>query len=180
MSLPTFETKRLILRAPHQSDIPLYQKNFADYEVIRYLSDRVPWPYPTDGVESFLKNLIFPHQENDLWFWVITTKESPDEVIGCVHLWRPGRPEHRGFWLAKKHWGKGFMTEAVAPITRYAFETLGFEKLVFANAVGNTRSRRIKEKTGAKLIGLGPMKFVDPAFTEHEIWELNKEDWLRA
>lgn len=29
------------------------------------------------------------------------------------------------------------------------------------------------------LIGVEPAKFVDPKLTEHEVWELKKEDWLK-
>lgn len=90
-------------------------------------------------------------------------------------MWREGRPENRGFWLGKPFWGKGYMTEAVAPVMDYAFNNFGFEKLVFANAVGNLKSRRVKEKTGAKLIDVKPAKFVNPEYTEHEIWELKRE-----
>lgn len=49
---------------------------------------------------------------------------------------------------------------------------------MFANAVGNLRSRRVKEKAGATLLRVEPAKFVDPALTVHEIWELKKFDWL--
>ena len=69
------------------------------------------------------------------------------------------------------------MTEAVEPVMNYAFDGLGFTKLIFANAVGNRKSRRIKEKTGARLIDVRPAKFVNPAYTEHEVWELTKEEW---
>lgn len=55
------------------------------------------------------------------------------------------------------------------------FEVSG--TLVFANAVGNDRLRRVKEKTGARLIEVRAAKFVDPTYTEHETWELNKQDW---
>lgn len=44
------------------------------------------------------------------------------------------------------------MTEAVKPVMNFAFKELGFDQLVFTNAVGNQRSRRIEEKTGARLI----------------------------
>lgn len=70
------------------------------------------------------------------------------------------------------------MTEAITPVVDYAFKQLGFERLVFSNAVGNTRSRRVKEKTGARLIDVRPAKFVNPVFTQHEIWELTKAEWL--
>lgn len=177
--LPTFETKRLILKEVSLADVPSYEKYFVDYEVIGHLSAAVPWPYPKNGVEEFLKTVILPQQGKDRWLWGLYRKEKSDEVIGCVDLWREGRPENRGFWLGRPFWGNGYMTEAVEPVMNYAFNELGFEKLTFANAVGNSRSRRIKEKTGARLIDVRPAKFVNPSYTEHEVWELTKEDWTR-
>lgn len=175
--LPTLVTNRLILRAVSIHDIPLYQKHFSDYEVIQHLAAQVPWPYPEDGVKRFLENFIFPTQGKIQWLWGIFEKEKPMDIIGAVHLWREGKPENRGFWVGKKYWGKGFMTEAVTPVIDYAFYHLGFEKLVFTNAVGNSRSARVKEKTGAKLVDQKPAQFVNSKYTEHEIWELQKEDW---
>jgi [ribosomal protein S5]-alanine N-acetyltransferase len=99
-------------------------------------------------------------------------KGAPEEIIGAVHLFRKGIPENRGFWLAHQHWGRGIMTEALAPITAYAFGPLGFQRLVFANAVGNQRSRRVKEKAGARWLGTRTAQFVNPAYTEAEEWEL--------
>lgn len=178
MKIPSFETKRLMLREVKLEDELSYKKNFVDYEVIRHLSSAVPWPYPEDGIRDFILNFILPNQGKDRWMWGVFEIENPSELIGVVDLWRQGRPENRGFWLAKNHWGKGYMIEAVRPVMDYAFNELGFEKLVFANAVGNNASRRIKEKTGAKLIDVKPAKFVDPNYTEHEIWELTKDDWI--
>mgnify|MGYP006271799953 CR=1 FL=1 len=174
-----FETERLILRGVTEADIPCYQKHFADYEIIRHLTKSAPWPYPEDGAERFLKDVILPRQGNDRWMWGIFLKENPAELIGAIELWREGKPEHRGFWLARKHHSKGIMTEAVAPITQYAFEELGFDKIVYANAVGNTASRRVKEKAGATFLYTEPAEFVDPQYTEHEVWELTKENWLK-
>ena len=175
--LPVFKTERLVLRSVCQNDINNYHKHFVDYDVIQHLAIHVPWPYPDDGVKLFLENNIFPNQGKNLWMWGIFEKNNPDELIGAVHLWREAKPDNRGFWLGKKFWDKGYMTEAVSPIMDYAFEHLGFEKLIFANAIGNKRSGRVKEKTGAKLIDVKPAQFVNPKYTEHAIWELKKEDW---
>lgn len=177
MTLPTFCTNRLILKEVGIDDAPAYEKNFVDYEVIRHLGGGVPWPYPINGIVDYINNFILPNQGKDKWVWGIYHKENPGELIGVVDLWRTGRPENRGFWLARKHWGKGIMTEAVVPVMNYAFNELGFEKIVFANAVGNIASRRVKEKTGATLLYVEPAKFVDPVYTEHEVWELTKENW---
>ena len=175
--VPELETKRLFLRGVRLEDAPSYERHFNDYEVIRYLSNEVPWPYPKGGVEIFLNNVLLPELGRGRWFWCVFLKENKSEVIGGIGLWREGRPEHRAFWLSREHWGKGYMTEAIRPVNDWAFDVLGFETLIFANAVGNIRSRRIKEKTGARLIATEPAKFVDPQLTEHEIWELTKSNW---
>lgn len=179
MSAPvaTLKTARLILRPVGLEDAPDYEKHFVDYEVIRNLAAAVPWPYPAGGVEAFLRDVILPRQGLDRWTWGIFRKENPGALIGCVDLWRAGNPENRGFWLGRAYWGQGLMAEATDTVTDHAFTHLGFEKLVFSNAVGNLRSRRVKEKAGARLIGTRPARFVDPAFTVSETWELTKEEW---
>lgn len=175
-----FRTERLWLRGVQESDAAAYEKHFVDYEVIQNLAHGVPWPYPKGEILTYIQTRILPHQGNNKWTWGIFLQTNPAELIGVVDLWRPGHPENRGFWLGKKFWGQGIMTEAVKPVMDYAFRDLGFEKLVFANAVGNIKSRRVKEKTGCRLVAVEPAAFVNPKFTEHEIWELTKEDWLKS
>ncbi len=177
VGLPVFETERLILREVTLADAPAYQCYFADYDVIKNLTVAVPWPYPEGGAREHILTQIMPRQGKDKWTWGLFLKDNPEELIGALSLERSGTPGNRGFWLGKPFWGQGFMTEAVVPIMDYAFDSLGFEQLIFANAVGNTKSRRIKEKTGATLLYSEPYRFVGPEFTEHEVWELKKESW---
>ena len=125
-TIPEFETNRLYMRAVTLEDSETYEKNFADYEVIQHLSHVVPWPFPKGGVKDFLEKTIIPELGTKRWLWVIFLKENKNEVIGCVDLWLEGKPENRGFWLAKKHWGKSLMTEAVEPVMDFAFNKLGF------------------------------------------------------
>ena len=175
--LPIFATERLILREVTEEDAAAYEKNFVDYEVISQLASVVPWPYPAGGVHDFIRHQIVPRQGTDRWVLGILLKAQPSEIIGVVDLWRTGTPENRGFWLGRKYWGKGIMTEAVSPIMDYAFDVLGFERLFFSNAVGNKRSRRVKEKTGARFLRIEPGKFVNASYTEREIWELTRDQW---
>ena len=81
-------------------------------------------------------------------------------------------------WLGQPYWGKGYMTEATDPVTSFAFEVLGISSLIFGNAVGNSRSARIKEKSGAKFVRREPAQYVDPDLKERDIYELTKETWL--
>lgn len=175
--IPIFQTERLILRGITEADAPSYEAHFADYDVISELTRAVPWPYPKGGVLEYFKTQIFPKQGMENWVWGICLKDKPDEIIGAVGLWKSGKPENRGFWLGKKFWGQGIMTEAVKPVMDYAFDALDFEKLIFANAAGNIRSRRIKEKTGARLIHVEPAQYVNPSYSQREVWELTKQEW---
>lgn len=177
-TIPQFETERLILRAPTEQDIPAWQKYFADFGIIGHLNKNVPWPYPADGAAQFFYEKVAPVQGKDEWIWGLFLKPNPDEAIGLVHLRRNGELHgHRGFWLARKYWGRGLMTEAVARVMDYAFGELGFESMILCNAFGNTRSRRVKEKTGAIFIRVEPAEFNDPQYTQREVWELTKERW---
>ena len=102
---------------------------------------------------------------------------NPEELIGCVDLWKKGNPENRGFWLGKRYWNKGIMTESVYPVIDFAFYSIGLEHLIFSNAVGNIASRKIKEKTGCKLYDIKPARFVDPTYKQQELWRLSLKNW---
>lgn len=177
MLIPEYRTERLILSGVSLGDAPSYTKHFVDYEVIRKLSRTAPWPYPENGVEEYLKHVILPDQGVTRWTWGIFLQSEPENLIGCVDLWKEGNPENRGFWLGKKYWNKGIMTEAVYPVMDFAFYDKGFKHLIFSNASGNVGSRRIKEKTGCELVDVRPAIFVDPALTEQEMWKLTLESW---
>lgn len=179
MSTPTFETDRLILRELRIQDAHSYQKYFNDYEVLKFLSANVPWPYPEDGARFYIENMVIPHQGKNRWDWGIFLKENPEELIGSIGLFHPGIPENRGFWLARKYWGMGIMTEAVKPVMDFAFDVLNLDEMIFANAVQNKASHRVKEKTGATLLEIRPGKYVDKSITKQEIWKLTKAEWQR-
>jgi RimJ/RimL family protein N-acetyltransferase len=121
--------------------------------------------------------MLMPNQGITNWTWAICLKDSPNQLIGVIELIRDRRPSNRGFWLDRDYRGKNYMAEAAAVVNDYAFNVLGFDKLVFDNAVGNVPSRKIKERTGATFIGIVKARFVDPQITELEQWELTKDAW---
>jgi RimJ/RimL family protein N-acetyltransferase len=185
--IATLETARLVLRDVTMADPEKYRRHFADYAVISELTRLVPWPYPADGVPEYFDK-VQPEQGQDRWVWALYLKSDLTDPIGNIDLRRrkrsagdeefsPQLHESRGFWLARKHWGKGLMTEATDAVTDYAFDVLGFETMILSNALGNTRSRRIKEKAGAVLLRTEPATFVNPDYTHREVWELTKHAW---
>jgi len=177
---PTLHTPRLTLRPPIEADIPSWQKYFSDWEVIKHLSTRVPWPYPEDGVLEHWELRVQPAlAANTTWHWAITERERPGVLIGTVDLW-PEVTEHgnRGFWLGRPFWGRGYMTEAIAAIQDWVFTHTDLPKIVIKNAVSNVASRRIKEKTGAEFVGRDVCHH-NSGDNEGEVWEVNREAWRK-
>ena len=175
---PTLETSRMMMRPVRLSDAQRYQSLFAVYEVIEFLDGNViPWPYPENGVTEFL-NFIQPKVESgETILWALVPKGT-EEVIGVLHLNPHSDSDNRGFWLGREYWGKGYMTEAVAASQDYCFDVLRLPRLLLSNAEPNQGSARLKEKSGATLLGYDEAKYFAGGGTYRSMkWELTAEAW---
>lgn len=174
--IPAGETKRLILRPLEIGDAGQIQKMFPHWEVVRYLRNIVPWPYPADGALTHLRDIALPAIERgELWAWTLRLKNEPDRVIGSITL-RKGERDHRGFWLGVQWQGHGLMSEACVWANDFWFETLGFEVLRVSKAAENVTSRRISEKQGMRLVGTEEKDYVCGRLPS-EIWVITAEEW---
>jgi RimJ/RimL family protein N-acetyltransferase len=59
-----------------------------------------------------------------------------------------------GYWIDTRHSGKGYMTEAVEGITRFAFTELKARRIEIRADSRNQKSRAIPEKLGFELEGI--------------------------
>ena len=108
------ETKRLLLPPLDLADAAEIQVLFPHWEIVRYLINRVPWPYPPDGTVQHLCDVALPAMERgEAWHWTIRLKEAPDCLIGRITLEKSDR-DNRGFWMGLPWQRKGYMTEACA------------------------------------------------------------------
>jgi RimJ/RimL family protein N-acetyltransferase len=96
-------------------------------------------------------------------------------VIGVISLVR-GDKDNRGFWMGLPWQGLGLMSEACVWANDFWFETLGFKVLRVAKAVGNAASRRISEKQGMRMVGVGLKDYVSGRLPS-EVWEITAEEW---
>lgn len=87
--------------------------------------------------------------------WAITDRRSGSLLgdIALVHLLWPGRVFEVGYWLRRSSEGRGYMSEALALLTRALFETLGANRVVVRVEAGNARSRKVPEALGYVLEG---------------------------
>jgi RimJ/RimL family protein N-acetyltransferase len=175
---PTLYTERLILRPLTLDDAEASQELFPHWEVVRYLTAEVPWPYPADGARSYLENVALPAMaRGEEWHWTIRLKSAPEVMIGNICL-TDTVDDNRGFWLGRQWQGLGLMTEASAAVTDYWFGVLERPVLRVPKAAPNLRSRRVSEREGMRLIRTEVGQFVEGTFPR-EIWEMTREQWLK-
>jgi len=173
---PNIETSRLWLRPLELSDATQAQLLFPQWEIVRYLTDSVPWPYPADGAYTFYRDIALPAmQRGDAWHWSLRRKSSPEQMIGSIAL-MANENENRGFWLGLQWQRQGFMTEACDAVTCHWFDVLGFSLLRVWKAIENTASRRISVRQCMRVIDVQERDYVSGRASA-ELWELTAEEW---
>jgi len=174
---PQLETSRLLLRPLELADAGQAQLLFPQWEVVRYLSARVPWPYPPDGAFTYYRDIVLPAMaRNEEWHWTLRPKADPSRMIGSISLLR-GEEINRGFWLAPQWWGQGLISWACEVVTDFWFRVLKMPRLRVPKAAVNEASRRISLKQGMRVVATEEREYVSGRYPT-EIWEITAEEWL--
>lgn len=176
MAVPVLETERLWLRPLELADAEQAQRLFPQWEVVRYLNNTVPWPYPADGAYLFYRDVVLPAvARGEQWHWSLRLKWAPEQMIGAIAL-KQSESENRGFWLGVPWHGHGYMSEACVPVTDFWFDVLGYPLLRVPKAVENVASRRISEKQGMRVVATEERDYVSGRLLT-EIWEITAGEW---
>jgi RimJ/RimL family protein N-acetyltransferase len=178
MPLPIspLETSRLLLRPLCLDDAEQIQDIFPHWEVVQYMAATIPWPYPSDGALTYIRDSALPAMEcGREWHWTLRLRTDPAQIIGCASL-RAEIGHNRGFWLGAAWQRKGLMSEAAEAITDYWFEVLGFDVLRVSKAEDNIGSRRISERSGMRCVGIHERAYVGGQYAS-EYWEITATEW---
>jgi RimJ/RimL family protein N-acetyltransferase len=177
---PELQTLRLVLRPLALTDAAAIQRYFNNWNIIQKLATVVPWPYPDDGAETFIKGeLAKLAAGEEIYNWVLVLRSGNGEAIGNIRL-RPNSDApkgNRGFWLAEPFWNQGLMTEAIAAVNDFAFGTLGIDSFYVCNVISNVASRRVKQKTGAEFVGYIEVPHHNGQ-SKAEKWRVTRKNWL--
>jgi [ribosomal protein S5]-alanine N-acetyltransferase len=167
--ISTLHTKRLLLQQVQLADAELTQRLFPHWEIVKYLSTQIPWPYPRDVALPAI-------ERGEQWHWTLRLRRSPEEHIGSIGLISKEEHATRGFWLGLPWHGQGLMTEAAIAVNNYCFDVLGFSVLRVPKAVANITSRRVSEKTAMRVIATEEREYVSGRLLT-EIWEITADEW---
>lgn len=140
------ETARLRLRGWELADVDDVLSYAQDEEWARYLR-MLPRPYERRHAEEFVaRQVLLDRASHPSWAIVLD-----GSVVGGINLRFDvsNRLAEMGYSIARAHWNRGYMTEAVEAVIDAAFSTHPALNRIRAMAdVRNTASQRVMEKVG--------------------------------
>lgn len=146
------ETDRLIIRDHKESDLENHHSLISDIEVMAYIED-----IKTNSLKESKENLDFSINESQkedrkCYFFLVELKDSA-EFVGSVGFTiieknNSGGLAEMGYFILKKHWANGYVSEASKAVVNYAFGVLGLHKISAGCNAKNTGSENIMKKLG--------------------------------
>ncbi|MEO8376538.1 MAG: GNAT family N-acetyltransferase [Candidatus Sumerlaeota bacterium] len=166
MSLPeTISTERLLLRPPRLDDAEaLYYGYGTDLEVVRYLT----WK-PSESVEQardFLRSDIDNRSQRTSFSWAITIKPE-DRLVGMIAARPKGDEIDFGYVLARAHWGKGYMTEALKAMIATSFANPLVNRVWAVCDIDNNASAAVMRKAGMRFSRIIVGGALHPNISDH-------------
>jgi RimJ/RimL family protein N-acetyltransferase len=145
--------KKIILRQLKKTDDKALFKYANDRLVSRYTT--VPFPYTLAIAQSFIKDTAKKIKAGTSYDLGIVA-EGGDEVIGMAAIRiieGNAKVGEIGYWLGRKHWGKGIVSEAAAMMLKFAFKDLKLNKVHAKVMSPNSASVKILGKNNFMLEG---------------------------
>jgi len=153
-AFPTLTTERLVLREVADRDVEAVFEMESDPVAMRYWS-RPPMRDIAEALASVERaKTFFPERVALRWSICLPTD---DRMLGHLSLFdfseQSGRADI-GYGLARRHWGQGFMHEALIAVIDYAFGSMGLRRLEADIDPRNHASLRALERLGFAREGL--------------------------
>ncbi|WP_030201303.1 GNAT family N-acetyltransferase [Streptomyces sp. NRRL S-87] len=166
-------TERLVLRPHVPADVAETHAACQDPEIQRWIP--VPVPYEEkDAVEYVTQNAPDRWREGSEYNFAVRLRRGASDgtgaagddgtgaagasegpLVATLGIHPRGEFSYEiGFWAVAGHRGRGYTTEAVLALARWAFTELGCDRLIWRAGIGNTASRAVAEKAGFTIEGV--------------------------
>ena len=154
-------TERLILRSARGTDAATL--NAAVGESLDDLRRYMPWAQTLPSLAQSnadcrrLQAKFLLREDLPMFMFERAADGSEGEFVGGTGLHRIDWTVRRfelGYWCRSSHQGRGFVTEAVRALTRFAFEQLRARRVEIRMDDTNERSWKVAQRAGFALEGL--------------------------
>lgn len=171
------ETARLRLRPMRPEDAGEMHAYASDPEVARHML----WAAheSLQETENFLRFVRERYARGDPAGWGLEELASGRFIGTCgIQSWHPEHARAElGYVLAREHWSRGLMTEAVAAAVEFGLDRIGFNRLEARCFEGNPASARVLEKVGMTHEGTSRAShFLAGAFRNLRHYAILKDD----
>jgi len=167
-----------MIRRPPRSTLFPYTTLFRSSDERVAGTTTIPNPYPVDGSETFVKEAVEAHANEDAFYFAIL---ADGEMIGAIDLRSidlDNRSIECGYVIAASHWGKGIATKAVSLALRHAYCELGLD-VVWAHCLKrNPASARVLKKNGFRETGEFASDLPKFKGEPSRAFQLTKQEWL--
>ncbi|MFD7990480.1 GNAT family N-acetyltransferase [Streptomyces mexicanus] len=150
----TLTTDRLVLRTVGPRDTDAVYAAAQDPDIQRWTT--LPSPYLHEHARVFCEQTVPYGWADDSMYAFGLFLGAPDgDLVGMLglHTRSTGTAEI-GYWCAKEHRGRGYITEAARAAARWSFTRLAVDRLEWRAEVGNTASRAVAERVGFTVEGV--------------------------
>ncbi|MEU2098980.1 GNAT family N-acetyltransferase [Streptomyces globisporus] len=149
----TLTTERLVLRPFGPQDTHRVHAACQDPDIQRWTV--IPSPYRLTDAELFTTTLAPAGWQDDSAYGFALTLRGNGALVGALGIDRRSRPGtyEVGYWSTKEHRGNGYVIEAVLGSARWAFLSLGADRLEWRAEIGNLASRAVALRAGFRLEG---------------------------
>lgn len=170
---PILVTERLVLRPPHEDDIPELVE-LANNRMVAAMLARMPHPYGEREARAWL---ALQQGRAGGASYAVTLAET-GAMIGAAGLHPCGSGLEIGYWIGEPHWGQGFATEAAHAMVDVAFKATGIDALYASTRVVNPGSRRVIQKCGFRYLGQGMIDSLAAGRVAVDRYLLDRKTWV--
>ncbi|MFP4004340.1 MAG: GNAT family N-acetyltransferase [Alphaproteobacteria bacterium] len=147
---PVLRTGRLVLRPPRSADTEALAQHLSDPDVARMLI-HVPLPCGRARAAAWIGGMRAEIRRGRARYYVLQQGPAVAGLAGLTDI-GAGRAE-LGYWLGRKWWGRGLMSEAVTPILCASWRLSGLERIEAVHMADNEASARLLLGAGFRYTG---------------------------
>ena len=176
----TIETDRLILRRYRSDDLDEHVAILSNWDVTRWLSDNIPYPYSRKAGEQFIEDAKANFDEGDQICFSVVEKATNRHVGGIKLFSIKNEACELGYWLGPDFWARGFATEIVDAVINWLGQKTQVKTLYAQTADENKASRKLLEKVGFIHSGTPPQEISrcghGAGCSEYYVLKINPEE----